>query len=165
MGTGKVSQIDDELLGILNQAPDITGPVHFGEQVVETEADFLTLSTLQTDDQLADYTLRFIEVVVPSILDSREDAPIKTTSRTHTFTINLYVNYENIESFFLMRKVTETVMDLLNNNWRPHRIVQDSPIISITPADVNINLELLDNNYQIYRSEITIQIEEYVAHV
>ena len=164
MADGKVDEIDDQILGILNTKSDITGPVHFGQQIVETEENFLTLSSHQLDDQHNDRTLRFIEVVVTRVLDDRESAPLKTTSRTHEYMINLYINYEDVNSFSLMRNVNQTVMDLINDNWKPQTI-SGSPIISITPAESIITLEILDGSYQVYRSEISILVEEYISHV
>jgi hypothetical protein len=162
MGEGKAAEVDREVMHILSQRMDITGPVHFGIYITDSWEDFLSRSTTKKSGQLEERDLLFSELTITGVVDDRSQAPTRRTRRTHSYLLETYISYVKPQSYHEMRKIVQTFLDLLHNH--PRAFPSDGVSISVSTGSSVVSLDRAMNAYVVWYSRITFDVIEDVAY-
>lgn len=161
MADGRASEVDREILQLVAQKPAVTGPVHLGIHVLDDYDAFLTFTQSGVDAQSDEYEIRFAEVYCSGMSDAK--TMTKVTSRTHNYEIMCYLGYTDDKSYFDMRDIMETFMDLLHNNARPFAV--SGVIVAVYPSNSTFDLApIFDGQYRCWVGRIAFDVEERISY-
>mgnify|MGYP001562023463 CR=1 FL=1 len=157
--TGDISNIDQDVLAILNVDQELYGSIFLGRLIQEAWEDFLSVATMQVFVGDTKRIIRFGELYATDVSDSREAAPTKTTERTHSYVLNLYRSYINSDDYVSIRRSVESIMDTLHNNYRP----TSGRIHLLSTGLSSLRVEKW-NKYLLYTAEIRFSLLERISH-
>jgi len=160
---GHSGEVDNDILTLLKTHTGV--PIHLGRFIMVANSwdDFISMLD-QKYGSKKEVELKFGELYTTRVTDNR--AYTKTTTRTHSYVLDLYYNVRTDGTYQEFRKLVERVLDVLQNNYRPLESagVSTVHINVISEGTASIDIGNIFGTFTLHRASITFDVEERISY-